>query len=886
MSTILHRGRRTSMRVALLAPLWLSLACGTGSGALPADLGPDNSGPDMPAALPGAAPSPDAPAELPGVVSPGEGPNAETPALDANMLPVDAPPTPNPIWFSDDFESGNSANWDLTPGAGAAFAVALEPGTENHVLQYTAGSSIDNLIALVTDAAWATTEAAAGAVPLADYYVQARVKPQTNGTTSNKQLFLVARYQDANNWYLGGLNVQTDPAATQVEAGVRKAGTITRAVQGQREILQGAQGQADGQWYSVRFELIGQALTVYLDGERIGSAVDADFAQGKIGFFTSNKSFLIDDVVVGDAAIKPVSLLLAPPTLLRTAEAETAPLQVDVRALTSDGVTPDSFTVVSDNAAVASVAIDGTSVALTPLSAGVAHVTFTSGSQPSLYKVMTLTVTPPYRDPTGSVGELTGVTEPAAGQLDVQVDTGLALTFDAPPTLGAGSIRIFRVSDGSTVDSVAIGAETDVLGPPTGTSGGRVRSVNTRPIVIDGNTVLIKPHSRVLQYATEYFVGIADGAINGTLAGVPFAGIGADAGWRFSTRAAAPVGADVSVDDDGASADFRTIQGALDHVMQNVEAATPATIRVSNGTYRELLFERGKNNLSIVGESRDGVVVTYENFEAFNGGTGGSATTPGAIATGGRSIFLIESSDLLTLDGFTLRNTHRRTGTGDQAETIYFNADQGRLVATGMRFASEQDTVQLKGYSWFNASLIEGNVDFIWGNNRVALFENSEIRTLGDSRGTAASGGYVLQARTVTAADKGFVFLNSTLTQAPGPSGTAVAPGATYLARSGGSATYFDNVSFINCRLDSHIANLGWAAAGINGQPAPNPATATATSGWKEFGSLSLAGNPLSLAARTPSAHVLSAQEVAAGFANRALIFSAFDSGAGWNPTP
>ena len=39
--------------------------------------------------------------------------------------------------------------------------------------------------------------------------------------------------------------------------------------------------------------------------------------------------------------------------------------------------------------------------------------------------------------------------------------------------------------------------------------------------------------------------------------------------------------------------------------------------------------------------------------------------------------------------------------------------------------------------TWVFNSLVEGNVDFIWGNNRASLFENSEIRTLGDSRGTA-----------------------------------------------------------------------------------------------------------------------------------------------------
>lgn len=86
--------------------------------------------------------------------------------------------------------------------------------------------------------------------------------------------------------------------------------------------------------------------------------------------------------------------------------------------------------------------------------------------------------------------------------------------------------------------------------------------------------------------------------------------------------------------------------------------------------------------------------------------------------------------------------------------------------------------------------------------------------------------------------------------------------------------------------MDTHIAALGWAAEGVNGQPAPNPATASAASGWKEFGSRSLAGAPLSLAARTPAARALSAQEVAAGFGSRAQIFAAFSDGAGWNPAP
>jgi pectin methylesterase-like acyl-CoA thioesterase len=425
-----------------------------------------------------------------------------------------------------------------------------------------------------------------------------------------------------------------------------------------------------------------------------------------------------------------------------------------------------------------------------------------------------------------------------------------------------------------------------VLGPASGTSEGRIRQVNTRPISVEGATVRIRPHQGALEYGTSYTVGVADGAIVGTLAGVPFAGVGSQAGWGFSTRAAAPTGADVSVDDDGATADFRSLQGALNYVMQNVAADTPATISVANGTYRELLFERGKNNLTIRGESRAGVVVEYENFEGFNAGTGASVTAAGSSAAGGRSLFLIENSDLLTLDNFTLRNTHRRTGGADQAETIYFDVDGGRLIATNMQFSSEQDTLQLRGYSWFYGSLIEGNVDFIWGNNHIALFEDSEIRSVGDSRAATASGGYVVQARTLAAADKGFVFLNSRLTQGPGPAGTLVAAGSTYLARSGGNPANFDNVALIQCRIDTHIAALGWAEAGVNGQPAPNPPTGSAASGWKEFGSTDLAGTALSLTGRSASAHILTAPEVAAGFADRAQIFAAFGGGAGWNPMP
>jgi pectin methylesterase-like acyl-CoA thioesterase len=210
---------------------------------------------------------------------------------------------------------------------------------------------------------------------------------------------------------------------------------------------------------------------------------------------------------------------------------------------------------------------------------------------------------------------------------------------------------------------------------------------------------------------------------------------------------------------------------------------------------------------------------------------------------------------------------------------LYFNSENGRLIATNASFISEQDTIQVKGYSWFYRTLIAGNVDFIWGYNRAALFEQSEIRSLGDSA-SSDSGGYVVQARTVAAGDPGFVFLDSRLTHAPGPAGNDVPMAATYLARSPGTASTWDNVSYINCRMDRHVAPIGWAGAGILGQPAPHPSAAGATSGCSEYGSMDLAGTPLDMAPRR-DVH----RPATPRFNSRASVFQGFDGGRGWNPT-
>ena len=786
------------------------------------------------------------------------------------------------LYFCDDFASGELANWDVlaspdnTSGATGTFDILDDNG--NNVLRYTAATAgpnkVDGELLLVTPEAFAD-------VPGADYFVEARIRPRQNSNTASKFLYLMARYQSPGNWHAGGLNVQNSSSSTKVEVAKSVDGAISRPVQASKPILLGEAGETDGVWYTVRFEMIGESLSVYLNGEQLGTTQDADYAdKGLIGLYTYNRSFEIDDIKVGDPAVKPVQLTLDYADPSWEVEAGNAPLVVTVAALQNDGTTADTFSVESSDPAVVAVAVDGTQVSLTPLAKGDATVTFTSGSDPSIVRRIDVAVAEGFTMPNTDYGDLSGQLYPASGATEVHIDDALAITFDAVPTLGdIGSVRIFRASDNALVDVINLGTEVDSLGYA---GQDRVRSVYYSPFTVEGNTLHIKPHNGLLEYGTDYYVAIGDGVVTGTeLNGVAFTGLGDNANWSFSTQAAAPTGSEVTVDDDG-EADFRTVQGALNYMMSSVAKDDAATVAINEGDYHEMLFLRGKNNVTLSGAGADKVVIHYDNYESLNGGSGSSGAPGPGTPAGGRSVFLVEGVDNLVLDGITLKNDHIRVdNASNQAETIYFNSSY-RLIAKNSSFISEQDTLLLKGYTWFYNTLVAGNVDFIWGYSVASLFEDSEIRSLGDSKGS--SDGYILQARTENSTDPGFVFLNSRLTRGAGPTGNVIADGTSYLARSGGKAENYDNVTFVNCQMDAHIADIGWAGEGVNSQPAPNPAVANAQSGWKEFGSTDLNGNPLDLSARR-SGYVLSSGEAAA-YLDRASVFAGYNGGAGWNPEP
>lgn len=445
------------------------------------------------------------------------------------------------------------------------------------------------------------------------------------------------------------------------------------------------------------------------------------------------------------------------------------------------------------------------------------------------------------------------------------IDEPLVLTFTSTPTLGtAGQIKLFTAA-GQEVDcidlkdlaTVDIREDGQMVPKQQMTketlynsfmdrlySGKRYRIVHYTPLQVEGKSVTIRFHSGVMDFGQSYYVTMDAGVI----AGDPGIQKG-DVEFRVKAAPSNPTSLKVAAD---GSADFCTIQGALSYASTTTGAVT---IDVAPGTYREMLFLRERADVLIRGASRETTVLAYANAEALANGSGASIGTKPTVgqaigAVGGRGVCLFENCDNLVLENLTMRNTYGAQG---QAEVLYFNSGSNahKLTLENCALHSLQDTFLTKGQVWVHNSLIAGNVDFIWGYPKACLFEDCEIRCEKYSKG------FILQARVPGVSDKGFVFLNCRIT-----AGEGAADGTMYLARSGGSTDYYDNVTFVNCQMSPVIAPVGWYS-----DPTPNPATPTATSGWKEYGTTGV-----STASRNSLGRILTAEEAAAYSSKEAVL--------------
>jgi pectin methylesterase-like acyl-CoA thioesterase/regulation of enolase protein 1 (concanavalin A-like superfamily) len=397
---------------------------------------------------------------------------------------------------------------------------------------------------------------------------------------------------------------------------------------------------------------------------------------------------------------------------------------------------------------------------------------------------------------------------PTNGASGVCYDTPLYLTFSSQPVLrtpGTGKIRIFNVNNSITpVDTLDMGLNVTISTPYAVNTQPRTNGPNVFtefPVIITGSTAAIYPHTGVLTSNQTYYVLVENGVFTDT-SGAYFVGITATNIWKFTTKvggAANPTNLVVAQDYSG---DFATVQGAIDSIASG--STTPTIINLRDGTYTEVVLTYNRHKITFRGQSRSGARICYQNNNILN---------PGSSLL---SVFKVNTANDIAVENLTITNL---TPQGvAQAFALMVDAGSSRFICNNAEVSGFQDTIfinQASQTAYFNNSVIQGDVDYIWGSG-VGFFTNCQINTL------RATGGYVTQPRTPVGGN-GFSFVNCSFT----------VPNSSYhnslFARAIGVAN--GNTALVNCRVDT---------SGYTGWNATDVANASLNLRWWEYGNSNL----------------------------------------------
>ncbi len=256
--------------------------------------------------------------------------------------------------------------------------------------------------------------------------------------------------------------------------------------------------------------------------------------------------------------------------------------------------------------------------------------------------------------------------------------------------------------------------------------------------------------------------------------------------------------ADVVVAADG-SGTHRNVQAAVDAVPSlaaDGDGARRWFIHIRPGTYRGPLCVQGKPPITLYGTPGDALAVTLVDGR-FNGlpkRPGIDAAQPcnpnlaaATHGTSGSATAVIASADAL-LAHLTIANDATETAApaeGAQAVALMTQAD--RIQLEDVRLVSHQDTFYVKrppgvpgapapARVFVRGSLIEGDVDFVFGNATVVIDDSTLVSRAG--RIAPGRGGHVLAPSTPAAVPLGFLVQRSRFVAEPG-----VADGSTSLGR-------------------------------------------------------------------------------------------------------
>lgn len=254
---------------------------------------------------------------------------------------------------------------------------------------------------------------------------------------------------------------------------------------------------------------------------------------------------------------------------------------------------------------------------------------------------------------------------------------------------------------------------------------------------------------------------------------------------------------------------FHTIGAALGSLPVN--GAERAVILVRNGRYREkLTIDRPR--VTLVGESRDSAVVTYDAIA--------DTPSPGGGTYGTRGSFTLRiAAPDFRAEHLTIENAFDYLGNARKAPSdstkrrnaqgvaLAIDGEADRASFEDVRITGHQDTLFPNvGRSYFHRCIVAGSVDFIFGAGR-AVFDDCDI--VSRDRGSATNNGYITAPSTPRAQAAGFVFVRSRLKK----ESPAMAPGSVTLGRPWhpfANAELVPSAVYIACWMDDHIGARGW----------------------------------------------------------------------------
>jgi len=267
---------------------------------------------------------------------------------------------------------------------------------------------------------------------------------------------------------------------------------------------------------------------------------------------------------------------------------------------------------------------------------------------------------------------------------------------------------------------------------------------------------------------------------------------------------------------------FTRIQAALDAAPATTNK--PYRIFITPGDYYEKIII-AKPNIQLIGADKKSTRIFYDAY-AGQQSTEAGATKGQLWGTSGSATLIVRAANIriqqLTIENTfdflandALANDDPRRIANTQAVALHLDNGSDQFLARDVRLLGYQDTLFVNsGRSWFDKTLVAGNVDFIFGKGN-ALFTDSEIKTRGRGK-PGIPYAYLVAPSTPIGSEYGLTFIDCILTRSKSvpdnsaPLGRPWHPTTQFADGRYADPAAIGKAVFINSWMDKHITLDGW----------------------------------------------------------------------------